>query len=178
MKDNIKIALLAIIAAASIFQILDRHNDAAGSMAVNNTQLIPTPQQANRNPLIQAPANGFDPMTPATPPPAETGPKTSIHFGEMFHDFGHVMAETPNKYTFKFTNTGTRPLVISNAKGDCGCTVPDYPKEPIPAGGTGVINVVFTPHGQGHQEKHVTVTANTDPDQTKLTITGEVQASM
>ena len=81
-----------------------------------------------------------------------------------------------NKYVFKFVNTGKEPLMISDAKGSCGCTVPEYPKEPIAPGATGEIKVVYKPGAQqGSQTKTVTVTANTDPPQTLLNISADVQ---
>jgi len=80
-------------------------------------------------------------------------------------------------HVYKFKNTGNEPLIISNAKGSCGCTVPSWPKEPIPVGGTGEIAVQFDSKGKkGNQSKRVTLTANTDPAQTFLTIKGVVNA--
>lgn len=103
-------------------------------------------------------------------------PKTSISFDKMNHDFGNVKQNTENKYSFKFRNTGVEPLVISNAKGSCGCTVPNYPKDPIAPGATATIDVVYSPGMQsGTQSKNVTITANTDPSQTILTINANVQ---
>ena len=78
-------------------------------------------------------------------------------------------------YVFKFKNTGSEPLVISNAKGSCGCTVPTWPKEPVPPGGVGEIKIEFNTKGKpGRQSKRVTVTGNTVPTETFLEITGEV----
>ena len=66
-------------------------------------------------------------------------------------------------------------MILSNAKGSCGCTVPDWPKQPIAVGETGEIKVQYKPNGQsGRQTKQVTVTANTSPAQTILTITGDI----
>ncbi|MBL7983678.1 MAG: DUF1573 domain-containing protein, partial [Flavobacteriales bacterium] len=101
----------------------------------------------------------FDPLTPPTATPVDNGPKTSIAFPVMQHSFGKIKQNSENEYTFKFTNTGKEPLVISDAKGSCGCTVPEYPKEPIAPGGTGDIKVVYKPGAQqGNQSKTVTVT--------------------
>ncbi|MCC6817020.1 MAG: DUF1573 domain-containing protein [Saprospiraceae bacterium] len=113
-------------------------------------------------------------------PPAPTGPTTTVEFEEMVHDFGEVMEGSMVKHQYKFKNTGNEPLVISDAKGSCGCTVPDWPREPVPPGGTGVINVQFDSKGKGSddgqkQSKRVTVTANTNPAQTYLTISGVVK---
>ncbi|MBL4577586.1 MAG: DUF1573 domain-containing protein [Flavobacteriales bacterium] len=98
-------------------------------------------------------------------------------FTEDLHDFGTIKQNSiGNQHTFTFTNTGTNPLIISNAKGSCGCTVPKWPKEPIPPGGTGTIEVEYKPGSQkGNQKKTVTVTANTDPPDTRLSISAVVE---
>ncbi|MBD3661235.1 MAG: DUF1573 domain-containing protein, partial [Arenibacter algicola] len=91
-------------------------------------------------------------------------------------DFGTIEQNTTNPKTFTFTNTGDEPLIISDAKGSCGCTVPSYPKAPIPPGGTGEIEVVYRPGQQKNQQtKTVTVTANTEPAQTVLRIKANVK---
>jgi len=98
-------------------------------------------------------------------------------FAQNSHDFGNIIQNsTTNQHTFTFTNTGTNPLIISNAKGSCGCTVPKWPKEPIPPGGTGTIEVEYNPGSQkGSQKKTVTVTANTEPADTRLSISAVVE---
>ena len=108
-------------------------------------------------------------------PPA--GPTTTIKFEETEFDFGTVEQGEKVNHVYKFSNTGNEPLIISNAKGSCGCTVPSWPKEPIPVGGSGEIQVQFDSKGKKNmQSKKVTITANTDPGQTFLTIKGEVNA--
>ncbi|MCG9910257.1 MAG: DUF1573 domain-containing protein [Flavobacteriales bacterium] len=115
------------------------------------------------------------PPTEVTPP-APSGPPTAIAFKKMEHDFGNIKQDTENPYSFEFTNTGKNPLIITDAKGSCGCTVPEYPKEPIPPGGKGNIKVVYSPGKQeGQQTKNVTITANTEPQQTVLTIKANVK---
>ena len=75
-------------------------------------------------------------------------------------------------------NTGDEPLIITIAKGSCGCTVPSWPKEPIAPGTTGEFVVRFDSKGKaGFQAKRVTITANTDPVNTYLTVKGQVIAS-
>lgn len=101
---------------------------------------------------------------------------TQVKFDESSHDFGSVMQDSENKKIFRFTNTGSEPLIIEKAKGSCGCTVPTYPKEPIPPGGTGEIEVVYRPGKQKNkQTKTVTIEANTEPATTILTITADVK---
>ncbi len=111
--------------------------------------------------------------TPAVP----AGPTTKLTFEETEFDFGTVDQGEKVTHVYKFANTGNEPLIISNAKGSCGCTVPSWPKEPIPVGGSGEIQVQFDSKGKKNkQSKKVTITANTDPAQTFLTIKGEVNA--
>ena len=79
-------------------------------------------------------------------------------------------------YEFTFTNTGPNPLIIQDAQGSCGCTVPKYPKAPVPPGATGQIEVEYKPGTQkGNQTKTVTLTANTEPNQTVLKINAMVE---
>lgn len=118
----------------------------------------------------------------STPDPAAavpTGPTTTLEFAEEVFDYGEIMEGEKVTHIYKFTNTGDEPLVISNAKGSCGCTVPDWPKAPIAAGEEGEIKVVFDSKGKGKvggnpQSKRVTITANTDPVNSYLTIKGTV----
>lgn len=115
--------------------------------------------------------------TPATPTSmVPSGPLTGIKFAKEVHSFGTVEEESENMYSFSFTNTGKEPLIIQDAKGSCGCTVPNYPKQPIMPGKTGTIDVKFTPYkGQvGPAEKTVTVTANTEPATTIVKIQANV----
>lgn len=106
------------------------------------------------------------------------GPTTEITFDSYEHDFGTVVAGNEVEHTFTFTNTGENDLIISDAKGSCGCTVPYYPKEPIAPGETGEIKVKYNSKGKsGVQRKNVTLTANTDPGKTVLNIQADVQAA-
>jgi len=105
----------------------------------------------------------------------QLGPKTTIEFEESEFDWGTITQGDKVSYIFKFTNTGNEPLIIKNAKGSCGCTVPQWPKAPIAPGEQGEINVVFNSKGKmGSQNKRVTITANTDPGMTFLNVKGEI----
>jgi len=100
---------------------------------------------------------------------------TTLSFNTMEHDFGNVVVG--QDYTFKFVvkNTGSSPLIIEDAKASCGCTVPKKPEQPIKPGQSDVIEVTFSPKpGQGVTSKSVTVTANTVPKITTLTIRANV----
>lgn len=98
-----------------------------------------------------------------------------IVFESEFHDFGNITEGMVVKHTFKFTNDGEGPLVISNAQGSCGCTVPDWPRQPIAPGESADINVSFNSTGRaGKQDKRVTLTTNAVPQTKVLNITSMV----
>lgn len=107
---------------------------------------------------------------------ANNAPKTSISFEKKKHDFGEIQEGDVVTETFSFQNSGQEPLIIANAKGSCGCTVPSWPKEPIPPGESGEIDVKYnSSNKKGNERKTVTLTANTEPKQTRLTITADVK---
>ena len=104
-----------------------------------------------------------------------TGPLTSMEFGESTFDFGTVDEGEKVSHTYAFINTGKEPLIISNAKGSCGCTVPQWPKEPIAPGAKGEVTVEFnSKNKKGKRNQKVTLTSNTEPAQTFIYLTGEV----
>ena len=198
MEDNLekaKVGLLAVIALCLIVNTYFVATEEAPEPILTNqptAQAGKSKAAANSNPTVAAnPAanNGtnlnqtqFTPSAniqnnndPVTPP--KNTKTTAIQFAEYKHNFGQVTADTDNFYTFNFTNTGDEPLIIENAKGSCGCTVPDYPKTPIMPGATGEISIKFHPSKTqtGSQNKSVTVTANTNPEQTVLQISADVQ---
>jgi len=115
----------------------------------------------------------------STEPAVPSGPLTKIEFQESVFEFGELQEGEIIKNVFVFTNTGNEPLVISNAKGSCGCTVPMFPKEPIMPGESADLLVEFNSKGKGKvggslQSKRVTITSNTDPANSYLTIKGKV----
>jgi len=89
-------------------------------------------------------------------------------------DYGTIEHNTDGARKFIFTNTGDAPLIISNARGSCGCTVPTWPKEPIVPGGTGEIGVKYDTKRIGKFTKSITLTTNTSEKLKTLTIKGEV----
>lgn len=104
------------------------------------------------------------------------GKQAKIKFAEYTYDFGNV-AEKGGSVTheFRFTNDGDGNLVIIDATATCGCTRPEYPKNPIAPGKSGVIKVTYNPNLRpGPIDRTVTVKTNGSPKKVRLRITGNV----
>ena len=110
-----------------------------------NTSAIETDQTSNKEPIIS--------------------------FDKKNWDFGTITDGEVVEHTFRFTNTGTSNLVISSASASCGCTIPNWPKEPIAPGEKGEIKVEFNSNGKKDMvTKDITILANTNPVKTILQI--------
>jgi len=144
-------AMKKILIAAFVISLCSCNNkeqDGVGSDIVNNT----------------ASANG---KTDADLP--------EIKFEEEEFDFGKITQGEIVSHAFTFKNTGNQNLVISGASGSCGCTVPQWPKEPIKAGETNKINVVFNSEGKsGIQDKTITIVTNCEPATRVIRIKTEI----
>lgn len=92
---------------------------------------------------------------------AEAGKLPVMSFAETEFDFGNIEQGTNVEHVFKFSNTGEADLVIVDAKSSCGCTVPEYTKDPVPPGGEGEMLVKFNGSGKNQVSKTVTITTNT-----------------
>lgn len=92
-------------------------------------------------------------------------------------DYGTIDQDADGKREFVLTNNGNKPLIIMNAVGSCGCTVPTFPKEPIAPGAKAVIGVKYDTHRTGSFSKQVTLTTNASETPKVLTIKGEVKAA-
>jgi len=100
-----------------------------------------------------------------------------FQFEKDKHDFGTIEQGEKIAYAFRFKNVGKGDLIIRSAEGSCGCTVPEFPKDPVKPGESGIIDVTFNSEGrEGQQEKTVTIISNTVPNNYILTITGIVNA--
>ena len=107
--------------------------------------------------------------------PADAGPIATLELEETEYDFGAIEEGTVVSQVFTFTNTSEEPLILMNARGSCGCTVPQWPREPIMPGETASLTVEFnSKNKQGKRNQKVTLTANTNPPQTFIYLTGEV----
>lgn len=113
---------------------------------------------------------------PASEEKAKEQESTKIEFTEREFDFGKINKGEMVSHTFSFKNTGEAPLIIMDAKASCGCTVPQWTKDPVSPGETGEIEVKYNGSGSGKIHKTVTVLANTKPENTVLEIMADVRA--
>jgi len=161
MKKLIAIAILAIAMTSCGNEELEQRVDSLEKKveSLSATKLINNPATANnKNAEVVI-----------------DGPTATIAFDEKEFDFGTINQNDIVEHSYTFTNTGEVPLIIENASASCGCTVPDWPKEPIAPGATSVINVKFDSKGKkGVQNKQITIRANTNPNFTKVNLKGNV----
>lgn len=102
----------------------------------------------------------------------------SVKFDYLEYDFGTIKQGDKVQHDFRFTSNGSEPLVITQAQGSCGCTVPDYPKQPINKGEKGVIKVTFDSAGKmGAQDKTVTIISNSTGGAVVLHIKGTIESA-
>lgn len=145
------------VAAISILAACNNNKPQAEDHSQHNHDAVPAAQTT-----VAAPVN-------AAEAPVMTFEKES-------YDFGVVTAGEKVKYEFKFKNTGKTPLIITNAEASCGCTVPEFPREPVVPGAEGTIRVVFDSAGRtGMQNKLITLTSNAVPATTELHLIGDVK---
>ncbi|MBD3583938.1 DUF1573 domain-containing protein [Flavobacterium selenitireducens] len=141
--------------------------DDAASKIDPNAQDVPV-STATPNP--EANIGGPDLSKTKRVPPAD-GKYPALTFEELEHDFGKIVTGDKVTHVFKFKNTGEADLIISKAYGTCGCTVPEYPKEPLKPGASGEIKVSFNSSGKhGNQSKSVILETNTEKGEEKLKI--------
>jgi hypothetical protein len=114
--------------------------------------------------------------TPGTIPAAVENPnQADILFEKETHEFGSIPQGVPASYTFVFKNSGKEPLIITNAAAGCGCTTPEWTKEPIKAGGKGYVKATYNAASPGSFNKTVTVMSNGKKSNVILYIKGDVK---
>jgi hypothetical protein len=108
----------------------------------------------------------------------ETFAQAKIEFKELKHDFGNVKeVNGPVSHVFTFKNTGNAPLVIQNVETSCGCTSPEYTREPVLPGKSGIVKATFDPSGRpNYFDKNLTVVTNASNNRVVLGIKGNVEA--
>lgn len=121
------------------------------------------------------------PPPPPPPPPAAAAKPVDpdagkFKFKEETHDYGEVPEGPLAEYDFEFKNVGKKPIVISEAHGSCGCTVPKWPTEPVMPGKKGTIHVTYNTQGRpGPISKEVTINSNAQQSPMVLHIRGTVK---
>jgi hypothetical protein len=114
---------------------------------------------------------------PAVTPEVDTKNMPDFKFEVEEYNFGTIKQGESVTYDFNFTNTGKEPLIITNAQGSCGCTVPIWPKEPVKKGDKVSIKVTFNSTGKiGMQDKTVTIVSNAKSGNKTLHLKGNVEA--
>lgn len=111
-----------------------------------------------------------------TPAPQENKNAPEFQFEEETHDFGNIPQGTPVTCTFNFKNIGKEPLTISNVSKSCGCTTPEWTKEPIQPGKSGYVKATYNAAAAGSFTKTLTVSSNAKTPTKVLTIKGFVQS--
>ncbi|VAV83580.1 FIG00653032: hypothetical protein [hydrothermal vent metagenome] len=115
-------------------------------------------------------------VTQAAERDAVSGDFPAITFEETVHDFGEIENGTPVETVFSYTNTGNAPLVITDIKSTCGCTVPqDWSKEPLAPGSSANFTVKFNGKGANKVSKTITLTANTESGKEAVKITAFIK---
>ncbi|MBD80753.1 MAG: hypothetical protein CL840_17695 [Crocinitomicaceae bacterium] len=171
IRDYLKIGLLAVIAVCLTYGTFFKKSKSRRSLKGATAQVAepstPFPEDDLALKINPEEKQGSVSSFPGTTLSWDSGDK---------HDFGTIKQHTENVHVFKFTNTGAEPLLIENAQGSCGCTVPEYPKEPIPPGASGEIKVKYSPGSQiGAQTKTVAITSNVEPRVQNLYIYADVE---
>ena len=143
--------LCFMISCSDAVKSVDEQNDRLSTDLVKNNKSLNNPNSNSDQPIIEVVDDEFD--------------------------FGEIKEGENVIHEYKIKNTGTGDLLISSAKGSCGCTVPEWPKEPIKAGKEAKIKVTFNSRGKpGVQNKRVTLMTNAIPNVKILTIKGNVIA--
>jgi len=104
----------------------------------------------------------------------KTNTRSEIVFENTRYDYGEILVGSPGRCEFKFRNNGKLPLVLTNVQASCGCTVPQWSKEPVPAGKMGVIKVKYNTRIPGTFLKTITVSSTAKNSMVVLSIKGKV----
>ncbi|CAH0227475.1 DUF1573 domain-containing protein [Chryseobacterium sp. Bi04] len=168
MKKTLSIIALSIIGLGLV------------SCKKENKEIQSAETVAADSTAITAPATADSTATPVTgeapSAPASNEPSTSIALSESNFDFGKIKKGDKVEHVYEVTNTGKNPLIISEVKPGCGCTAPDFTKEPIMPGKKGKITLHFdSSNFDGNVQKYADVFANVEKAPIKLTFTANIQ---
>jgi hypothetical protein len=164
MIKNVGIVMIAFSLSLFSCKKVERPNDAVPSQT---TQSAAVQNEKHDDHATEAPME-----TIKTNP---NGKFATMDFVKTSHDFGKIKADEKVETIFEFVNNGKADLIITNAVGSCGCTVPEYPKVPVKIGQKGNIKVSFdSAKKSGAQSKSVSITANTPNGMELLEIKAEI----
>lgn len=154
----------------------------AGAIALAQAGCSPKVEEQQSEAVAATEASVSQPVAAETTAPAtseaaaQPAEFAQFQFETQEYNFGTIEQGKKVRYTYRFTNTGKIPLVISQVQPQCGCTAADYTKDPVPPGGKGEIVLEFDSSGkEGQQNKITTVFANVQGGSTILGMTGVVQ---
>lgn len=157
MKKIIGLSLLATLALVSC-----KKNEAAEQLQTNPSEVTPL----QKAPVMESDLIGG----------AHKGPQTTLALSEPSFDFGKIKKGDVVEHVYEVTNTGKNPLIISNVQPTCGCTVPDFTKDPILPGQKGKITLKFnSANFDGVVHKSAEVYANVEKIPVELTFTADIQ---
>ncbi|EJL72134.1 DUF1573 domain-containing protein [Chryseobacterium populi] len=167
MKKTLSIIALSIIGFGLVSCKKENKEVQGAETSTTDSAAVTTPADSAVAPVSAE--------TPAAAP-ASNQPSTSIALSESNFNFGNIKKGDKVEHIYEITNTGTNPLVISEVKPGCGCTVPEFTKEPILPGKKGKITLHFdSTNFDGNVNKFADVYANVDKAPIKLTFTANIQ---
>jgi len=152
-----RILFLLAVSSLSIMLVASCKNGSSGTSEKSlSSDLVKNPNTANGT--------------------SDTSGLPVFKFEDEIHDFGRIIQGEKVSYGFKFKNVGKSDLIISDVHTSCGCTVADYPKTPIAANGSGVIDITFNSEGKhGFISKSISISANTQPSTKVLQIKAQIK---
>jgi hypothetical protein len=171
MKKSLSIIALSIIGFGSVSCKKEENKELQNSETIAPDSLSTAAPADSLSAVTPAPATG-ETVTPA----ASNQPLTTVALSESNFDFGNIKKGDKVNHIYEITNTGTSPLVISEVKPGCGCTAPEFTKEPILPGKKGKITLSFDSSSfDGAVQKFADVYANVEKAPIKLTFNANIQ---
>lgn len=172
MKKTLSIIALSVI-GFGLVSCKKENKEVTGTETATGTDSTAAPAATTVGDSAVAPVSA---ETAPAATPASNQPTTTVALSENNFDFGKIKKGDKVEHVYEITNTGNNPLVISEVKPGCGCTAPDFTKEPIMPGKKGKITLHFdSSNFDGNVNKFADVFANVEKAPIKLTFTANIQ---